>query len=223
MKVTKIKHSGFLVELEKKVLIFDWFQGALPDFDRGKPVYVFVSHSHGDHYSPVIWNLRQICKDVFYILYEETDKEREVQLRVVPHQTYFRKDMEIRTLLSTDEGVAFWIRTEGKVLFHAGDLNIWYWEEDPQIENDWQVATYQKEILSLRKERIDLAFLPLDPRLGQHGPDGILFFLDHVAVDQVITMHDWERYEEVEQYLETTRLRDYRDKIDVRRDFTGNL
>ena len=39
--------------------------------------------------------------------------------------------VRIRTLKSTDEGVAFLVEAEGKSIYHAGDLNWWYWEGEP--------------------------------------------------------------------------------------------
>ena len=56
MKITHIYHSGFVIELESTVLIFDWYSGELPDFDPGKKVFVFVTHGHADHYSS-----RSVC------------------------------------------------------------------------------------------------------------------------------------------------------------------
>ena len=57
MKVTYIEHSSFLVEMESCYLLFDYFQGEIPGMDAGKELYVFVSHRHGDHFSPVIFEL----------------------------------------------------------------------------------------------------------------------------------------------------------------------
>ena len=34
MKITYIAHSGFCVELEKHVLLFDYFTGELPSWDK---------------------------------------------------------------------------------------------------------------------------------------------------------------------------------------------
>ena len=31
MKITHIYHSGFVIELERTVLIFDWYEGDLPE------------------------------------------------------------------------------------------------------------------------------------------------------------------------------------------------
>ena len=57
MRITFLYHSAFLVELKTCTLLFDWYGGTLPDFDRSKPLYVFASHHHGDHYSPEIFSL----------------------------------------------------------------------------------------------------------------------------------------------------------------------
>lgn len=45
MKVIFIDHSGFLVELEKCVLLFDYYKGEIPKIE-GKKWYVFASHFH---------------------------------------------------------------------------------------------------------------------------------------------------------------------------------
>ena len=39
----------------------------MPDYDRSKPLYVFASHHHGDHYAPEIF--AQLGMDnVWYVL-----------------------------------------------------------------------------------------------------------------------------------------------------------
>ena len=50
MKVTFILHSCYHVELEGCCLLFDYYEGEVPESD--KPLYVFASHSHEDHFSP---------------------------------------------------------------------------------------------------------------------------------------------------------------------------
>ena len=68
MKITYIHHSSFSVELEKCILIFDYFKGKLPKFDINKKLYVFSSHSHHDHYNKCIFDLEKIHPNVVYIL-----------------------------------------------------------------------------------------------------------------------------------------------------------
>ena len=68
MKIKHIYHSGFVIELEDTVLIFDWYLGDLPRFNPDKKVFVFVTHGHADHYSPRIWTIRKRFKNINYIL-----------------------------------------------------------------------------------------------------------------------------------------------------------
>ena len=40
MKITYIHHSSFMAELDHAVLLFDYFEGNIPETDRGKPLFV---------------------------------------------------------------------------------------------------------------------------------------------------------------------------------------
>jgi Predicted Zn-dependent hydrolases of the beta-lactamase fold len=71
MKITFIEHSGFMVEMEHTVLLFDYYHGKIPTFDKNKMLYVFVSHSHADHYNPVIWELKEQYEKVQYIISDD--------------------------------------------------------------------------------------------------------------------------------------------------------
>ena len=57
MQITRIFHSGFLVETAKRYFIFDYYKGELPKLNPDKPVYVFASHGHQDHYEPKVFEL----------------------------------------------------------------------------------------------------------------------------------------------------------------------
>ena len=69
MKITYIHHSAFLVETESAYLLFDYFQGKLPEFSEEKPLYVFASHRHPDHFSKVIFELEEKHPKIHYILH----------------------------------------------------------------------------------------------------------------------------------------------------------
>ena len=56
MKITYAHHSGFLVELSDCCLIFDYFEKGLTHLPD-KPVLVFASHAHHDHYDPAVFAL----------------------------------------------------------------------------------------------------------------------------------------------------------------------
>ena len=47
MKITYIHQSSSMAELDHAVLLFDYFEGNIPETDREKPLFVFASHRHG--------------------------------------------------------------------------------------------------------------------------------------------------------------------------------
>lgn len=57
MNITYIYHSCFLVETAECYYLFDYYKGDLPALDADKPVLVFVSHSHQDHYNPAVLSM----------------------------------------------------------------------------------------------------------------------------------------------------------------------
>lgn len=59
MKITYISHSGFLVETERCYYLFDYYRGELPPLEPEKPILVFASHFHQDHYQPAVFRLLQ--------------------------------------------------------------------------------------------------------------------------------------------------------------------
>ena len=59
MKITYIGHSGFAAELAHCTLLFDYYEGTLPVFPSEKPLYVFCSHAHRDHFNFDIFRLRE--------------------------------------------------------------------------------------------------------------------------------------------------------------------
>ena len=78
MIVTFVHHSCFVVEMNERVLIFDYFRdgrvkgyqftGVLPEFDSEKPVYVFASHFHQDHFDVEILKWAEKYAKIHYIL-----------------------------------------------------------------------------------------------------------------------------------------------------------
>ena len=65
--VTFLAHSGFLAELPGLSLLFDWQGGALPSLPA-KPLLVFVSHRHEDHFSPEVFRLDDGSREVRFLL-----------------------------------------------------------------------------------------------------------------------------------------------------------
>ena len=147
MKVTYLGHSGFLVEMDDVIFLFDYYKGELPEMDPGKKLLVFVSHAHYDHYRKEIFSLREHPGPLCFIL------SSDVTAKTAPDIVFMKPNEEreilgcrIRTLRSTDEGVAYLLKYGGKTIYHAGDLNWWHWEGETEAYNTAMRRAYQAEI-----------------------------------------------------------------------------
>lgn len=215
MKINHIYHSGFVIELEESVLIFDWYAGELPDFDPAKKVFVFVSHGHADHYSPRIWDLQKKYRSICYILECCTAPERKGDniLHVQPGRHYYIRGVNLYAIRTNDEGVAYGVNAEGCYFFHAGDLNIWHWNDSSEQENAYSLKIYRSQLRKISSHVFDAAMVPLDPRLEENAPKAIEEFMRTVECRWVFPMHYWNRRDEAEIYLRDERLRPFRDRI----------
>lgn len=200
MKITFIEHSGFMVEMKHNVLLFDYYQGEIPHFDQSKTLFVFVSHSHADHYNPVIWKLKEQYEKVHYIISDDVDKKEDA-VSMKAHEKKEIDGITVETLTSNDMGVAYIVEIEGKVIYHAGDLNWWHWNGEPDEDNEYYKNTFQKEIKYLEGKKIDVAFMLLDPRQEDKYCLGMNYFLEHINVKTVFPMHCFKKYKINHHYL----------------------
>lgn len=186
MHITFLAHSGFFVETQSCYLLFDWWQGDLPELGE-KPLYVFASHSHHDHYIPEIFKL-----NATYILSDDIAPLTQENVHLVSaNQRLVVDDLVIETLASTDQGVAFMVTVEGKTVYHAGDLNWWHWEGEPDPWNPQMEKDFKAFISPLAGRHLDLAFVPLDGRLQSAADWGLVHLLSIATADVVIPMHQW--------------------------------
>lgn len=214
MKITYIFHSCFIVELQHHILIFDYYKGTLPPIDTHKHILFFVSHKHHDHYTKKIWKFHTRYPRVNYIIDDAISMPDFVKgIKVCPNQDYEYEDIHIHTLRSTDEGVAFYLQVEDKIIYHAGDLNWWHWEGEPIQDNEWQNMTFHKEIQYLRHKHIDLAFLPLDPRQEDNAWWGFLDVLRICDISYCFPMHFGKDMKKMQAYLTLGELTPYRNQI----------
>ena len=74
MNINYIGHSGFYLELEHCAMLFDYAKGPLPDFDFSKPLYIFISHHHADHFSPMLFPLFRGHPSVRFLLSADVER-----------------------------------------------------------------------------------------------------------------------------------------------------
>ena len=207
MKVTYISHSGFLIETKNCLFLFDYYEGKIPPLSQEKPLFIFVSHWHSDHFNPEIFSIRH--EKVHYILSHDTRKH--LPAGISPENLCFMKPEEkldftledgnehftVETLKSTDCGVAFLIYYRRKYLYHAGDL----WQGETKQYNSNMTANFLHYTKPLENLDIWAAFLPLDPRQEEWYSKGFLHILEHAHVKYAFPMHFWKDYSVISGFL----------------------
>lgn len=233
MKITYIHHSAFLAELETVTLLFDYTEGILPKIPEEKPLMVFASHRHGDHYSEKILELKKDHENTRYILSDDIWRKcipkeflKDVDSMKPGERNVYRikggsidrisqeeGDIKVLTYRSTDEGVAFLIKAEGRVIYHAGDLNNWRWEGEPDSWNNNMAKKYSEEVDKMAGMHIDAAFLPLDPRQQGSFYLGFDEFMRKTDVSHAFPMHCWGDFSVIKRLKDMDISEPYRGKI----------
>ncbi len=149
MKIYYLDNSGFALEIGSTLLVIDCYSFTEhPEksrFEKGyvddeklpgyQKVYVLASHIHGDHFNPEIFGLVRYNKNTFYILEKDIPAPGGVSAAFLGVGERFSDGtIFVRAWPSTDIGVSFEIKIEGKSIFHAGDLNCWHWREESTEE-----------------------------------------------------------------------------------------
>ena len=211
MKIRYIYHSCFFIETAKDFLMFDYFKHRSDkrdfDFDKmlndafisPKPLYVFSSHSHQDHFNYDILSWINKKPNTFYILSSDIKiYNRLDNLYIVrPGDELALNDMKLNIFGSTDLGVSFLVNIEGLNIFHAGDLNWWKWPDDTPEEEKSMEDAFKKIVSDIANQgaKIDLAFFPVDRRLEQNYSCGGRYFIEQLRPKLFVPMHFWDDYE----------------------------
>lgn len=213
MKVTYLKHSGFMVESRNYIYLFDYIGGNIDKAIKSdKKIYVMVSHIHDDHFSKIIFDIATKHDNVTYILSYDVVKKIKKNailskmteqlniIRIQAHEKYKIDDIVVETLKSTDEGVAFIVSEKDGTIYHAGDLNWWHWDGEPKSWNRNMEVNFKREIDSMRGRKIDIAFVPLDPRQEEAYYMGMDYFIKNVGANEIYPMHFWGEPRIIDRY-----------------------
>ena len=237
-KVYYIMHSCFLVELEDRYLLFDYFDknvvkdtvdfnGSLPELNPDKFLYVFASHSHKDHWWLETLRWADSRENIHFILSKDIRLGRNYLIRngfdlsIKDKITFVGSmkkikvdDMDIETLRSTDAGVAFIINVNGMNIYHAGDLNWWNAEGRGELYGEVYGREYKRALRPLYNRHFDLAFVVLDPRMGEDGYYlGMEHFVTNVDCDHIFPMHMWGDYKWIERFKHRPAIVNLADRI----------
>ena len=223
MDLQYIYHSCFVAETDELLLVFDYWkdnrQGWLHQrlSSTRKRVYVIASHFHEDHFQPEIlqWS-NGAGVSPYRLLSYDIVKKRRVDaggLKAVlrPGMLYEDELLKVIPFRSTDIGVSVAVTfPDGTSLFHAGDLNNWYF---PDNSGNLKISPKEMEglFLSIVREvhrslgQVDDLMFPVDPRLGTEMVRGLRQWLRIIPTKRVFPMHCWEEYETVSAAIEVLK------------------
>lgn len=217
MKLTYIFHSGFVLETASCILVFDYWMdpaAVMPAIlQQSKPIYVFSSHFHEDHFDRSIfqWRRDYPAARITYVLSKDILKHRRAQrdeADVWMAKGAVWQDGLIRVVAtgSNDSGVSWVVRVEDRSIFHAGDLCNWYARflaedrPDRMVYSDEFQASFNPvaeekrflgELKDIRKvaDGFDLVMFPVDGRIGNGYTLGGRQFLERFRVGLFVPMH----------------------------------
>lgn len=238
MEIYYLCNSAFECVLNESLLIFDYYRNVTDSGEKNrtggvigkedlalKPrVYAFASHTHGDHYNPLIFGWQGENANTAYFLDSAVARSAPKKLRNV----YAMKKgdeksdgfLTARAYGSTDTGVSFYIEVEGYRIFHAGDLNLWHWrEESTAAEVKEATDAFYAEMSEIEKTmpRPDIAFFPADAVMGEGYDEGALYFIKAVRPKIFIPMHCRTGLSHLEDFKKRAQNGDTEVKIYSRR------
>lgn len=218
-KIHYLYHDGFALETENHFLIFDYYNDipkkeersiengviSKKDLETKKSILVFSSHSHQDHFNPLILKWEKYNKNIKYILSSDIDLQNYSKNHLI---TYENKELnidgvKIKAFGSTDIGVSYFVEVDGINMFHAGDLNWWHWKNEPMEEQSAMELKFKSIINKLHNfvDNVDIAFFPVDYRLEEFFYLGGNYFINKIKPDLFIPMHYWDNTYIVKDFI----------------------
>lgn len=190
MKITYLYNSGFTLELNRWQLVFDYYMGKLPQVS--KPTIFFASHSHPDHFSSKIFSYNS--KDTVYVLSGEipVNESKNIIKLNEGDSAEPLPGIKVSAFGSTDLGVSFMVNAEDKTIFHGGDYNLWHWKNESTADEIAEAEELFYKVLDTLipyKDKIDLAFFPIDGRMGEGTEEGARIFAERLRPKMLIPMH----------------------------------
>jgi L-ascorbate metabolism protein UlaG (beta-lactamase superfamily) len=198
-------HSSFLLKLQGIVMVFDYFEepaaaSAQGGLDAGvidgqrltdEEVYVFASHSHRDHFHPLIFDWKKGVSNIHYVLSYDIPRPPAEAAVLKPGEKKSVGRIQVQAYPSSDAGLAYSIYAQGKHVYYSGDNAFWNWD------NDLGDEIYERIALDAidRKTPMDIAFQVCDPRLDGMGDGGICVFARQFQPRLLVPIHSFGRYE----------------------------
>lgn len=204
-KITYLDNAGFIVKTADVIFVFDYYKDPAhrlvaelknnPDI----PVIFFASSPHTSHYNDEIYNLAQNHKRAYIAANQvisrigDTAENTSTLTAGDKIEDVLGTGTTVEAFGSTEAGVCFMITTkEGKTIFHGGDLAPTHLDEKVKKENQNAIRSKYETIINRIGQSypvINLAFLAVDPLIGESYPEGAKYLVEHIDVRNFIPMH----------------------------------
>ena len=201
MEITYLLNSGFLIRDGRNLFVFDDFEDPAKAVDRAVDennfdnLYIFASHAHFDHFGT---HIRAYALQTSRYIFSY-DIKRTKRAKIFPQNNiiYMKRysdwqddNIKVNTFDSTDVGVSFLVEiNNGFKIFHAGDFNWWDWEGDTEDNRIMAEKVFRKQIKRIAGMEADVAFFPVDGRLGNSQEKGAREFIENTNPKYLIAMH----------------------------------
>ena len=201
MEITYLLNSGFMIRDENILLFIDDYDDpsgagdAAYDRDDFDNMYVLVTHAHFDHFGT---HIRAYAPKVSRYLFS-SDIKHTKRVKIFPSNkiTYIKRYsqwtddvLKVTTFDSTDVGVSFLVEfPSGKKIYHAGDFNWWHREDDTPENLELAEKIFKRQLKKMQGLEADVAFFPIDGRLGAAQEMGAIEFVQRVNVKNFVAMH----------------------------------
>lgn len=212
--IVYIYHSSFSVEVDNKVLLFDYPGGSgrraelVKEIVAGKELYVFTSHSHQDHFDPSVIDISRVADEVTNIISHDVLVSypdlrfygKTVEAKPDEHHRF--DGLEVRVFESNDAGVAFLMELDGESVYFGGDLARWDWQEWSEEKRERHVQIFRDTMTTLSKKEITIAFSNMDERLESWA--GPLDVMDKVEPEYFVPIHTFGNVDWIEDLVQAS-------------------
>jgi L-ascorbate metabolism protein UlaG (beta-lactamase superfamily) len=215
------EHSGWAVKTANHLLVFDYYKPnpspdqpgmangwIVPAEIKDIPATVFVSHSHGDHYMPTVFDWKKEIQNITYVAGFKPEGKDGYSLLPV-HEKKVMNGMEIIPIESNDSGQGYFVKVDGVTIFHPGD--------HANRQRDFS-GPFKKEIDYLADQglKADILFVPVS---GCGFGDivavkkGDYYALDRLSARHVFPMHAQGSPLQYMQFAQEAKARGYENEF----------
>lgn len=152
-------HAGWAVKTPNTVMIFDYVPDGFvdPGMFKDENVYVFISHGHGDHFSPKILDWQNQISNITCIFGWPAREAKGHHIFHKKRETKAIGSIKISNIYHDFDNIpesAFLIEADGLTIYFSGDHGGWAGNLNPVYKDNI-------DYLSGQSSQIDLAFLSI--------------------------------------------------------------